>query len=100
MEKVNLEKVEQTSYFTYPAVGGVPSGKIGAAEFKILVSEDNEVNIMIVDAKFGDLKADAKGKGICILDTSVWPVLRESEGRIWILPRFRYRTTSSATLPL
>lgn len=79
LESVNSEKAEQSSYFTYPAVGGVPSGKIGAPEFMILRSDDDEVNDMIVDAEFGDLKVDALKNDICMLDTSVWPALVRSE---------------------
>ena len=81
LELVNSEKAEQSSYFTYPAVGGVPSGKIGAPEFMILRSDDDEVNDMIVDAEFGDLKDEALKKDICMLDTSVWPALVKSDGQ-------------------
>jgi hypothetical protein len=81
LESVESEEAEQSKYFTYPALGGVPSGKIGAPEFKILRGDVDEVNDMIVDAEFGDLKDDALKMDICMLDTSVWPALVRSDGQ-------------------
>lgn len=81
LESVGSAEAKQSTYFTYPAVGGVPSGKLGAPEFKMLQSDDDEVNDMIVDAEFGDLKETAEKKDICLLGTSVWPALLGSDAQ-------------------
>jgi hypothetical protein len=74
------EAEDQSNYFTYPPVGGVPSGDISAREFNFLRSGD-EVNDMIVDGEFGRLQFDRKNEKVCFLDTSVWQDLAADDGQ-------------------
>ncbi|KAI9824714.1 MAG: hypothetical protein M1819_000809 [Sarea resinae] len=71
----SVVEAEQSNLLTYPAAGGVLSGKI------VPRSDDDEVNDMIVNAEFGDPKDGVDIEDIRILGTSVWPTLVGSDGQ-------------------